>query len=108
MTITCANRDRHNGTTGTHDTVAAVRACHLDPNTFTCPDLHYVRDRFGQVYDEDGHPVIAECGALAWATENGHTCENGHTFVRPEARTAQDWAAERAAEMAEDFYANAG
>lgn len=107
MSITCGNRARHNGTTGTHATVAAVRACFLDPDTFTCPDLHYVRDRFGQVYDEDGRVVTAECGALAWATDTGHTCENGHTFTRPDARTADDWAAEREAEMIEDFYAYA-
>jgi hypothetical protein len=110
MSITCGNRARHNGTTGTHATTAAVRACFLDPGTFTCPDLYYVRDRFGQVYDEDGRVVTAECGALAWELSDGTgaTCENGHTHIRPEYQGDQEWLAERAAEMAEDFYAYAG
>lgn len=110
MSITCGNRERHAGTTGTHDSVAAVRACYLNPNTFTCPDLYYVRDRFGQVYGEDGRAVVRECGALAWELPDGTgaTCENGHTHIRPEFQGDEDWAAEREAEMHEDALAYAG
>lgn len=110
MSITCGNRAKHNGATGTHGSVAAVKACHLDPTTFTCPDLYYVRDRFGQVYDEDGRPVISECGALAWELPDGTgaTCENGHTHIRPECQGDDEWLAEREAELAEDLYAYAG
>jgi hypothetical protein len=78
MTITCANKARHNGQTGTHGSVDAVRRCHLDPGTFTCTWLYKVRDRYGVITDEDGQPVIRECGALGWEIPNGITCESGH------------------------------
>jgi hypothetical protein len=77
-TITCGNRARHAGQTGTHGTVAAVRACYLDPDTFTCGWQYEARDRYGVLRDEDGQVVILECQSLAWSIPNGITCESGH------------------------------
>lgn len=76
-TITCGNRARHAGQTGTHGTVAAVRACFLDPDTFTCGWQYEARDRY-VLRDEDGQVVILECQSLAWSIPNGITCESGH------------------------------
>jgi hypothetical protein len=78
MAITCGNKARHNGTTGTHDSVDAVRRCHLDPETFTCGWLYEARDRYGVLRDEDGQIVVRECQALAWSIPDGITCERGH------------------------------
>lgn len=71
--ITCGNKARHAGQTGTHGSVDAVRRCHLDPGTFTCDWLIDTRQ-----VTEDGEPVIRECGALGWEIPDGITCENGH------------------------------
>lgn len=82
MPITCGNRAKHNGTTGTH---ATVRACYLDPTTHACTWLT-------EVYTEDGLSA-AECGALAWELPGGRgwACEAGHEHITAQARHDEGW-----------------
>lgn len=93
MSITCGNRAKHNGTTGTHRTVAAVKACFLDATTFACDWQYEARDRYGVIRDEDGEIVIITCGALAWNLpgNRGWACENGHEHVTAQARRDERW-----------------
>lgn len=74
---------------GCPDTTPAVTMCpHEDcqyRDVWPCPWL-IARGR-----DEDGSPVITECGARARPTDTGWRCEAGHEHVEAEARSAQGW-----------------
>lgn len=82
--ITCANCQ------ATHQSVEGVRRCHAG-ETSTCSWLYEARDRWGTLRDEDGSPIIHECGALSWDTGRALVCENGHEHVWAEARQQERW-----------------
>lgn len=93
MAITCGNRAKHDGQTGTHTTVDLVRACYLDPNTFTCDWLVEVPAHWVEEIEDFVDAQIVECGALAWELPDnrGWTCENGHEHIRAEVRDREGW-----------------
>jgi hypothetical protein len=69
MGITCGN---HLGPVQVkHTTIAAVRACHL-AEVKACGWL------IADGRDEDGMMILVQCVGLAWATDQGWTCEFGH------------------------------
>jgi hypothetical protein len=82
MSITCGNRDRHQGQVGEHFTTEGVRACFLAPVTFTCG---WLVERTYTVGDDEsgyeGYTVTEECGALAWTTDQGWVCDAGHEHL---------------------------
>ncbi len=78
MAITCGNKARHDGGTGTHDTVDLVRRCYLDPETFTCGWQYLIPAHFDPRAEDFVDERVAECDGLAWTVPDGIVCENGH------------------------------
>jgi hypothetical protein len=82
MSITCGNRDRHQGQVGEHFTTEGVRACFLAPVTFTCG---WLVERTYTVGDDEsgyeGYTVTEECGALAWTTDQGSEAQQAEERV---------------------------
>lgn len=64
-----------------------------DHGLWRCEWLVELRGRYGVETNEDGEPIILECGAWAWelAGERGWTCEAGHEHVRCEVRDREMW-----------------
>lgn len=95
--ITCAK------CTKTHQSVAAVRACHQGAEIGTCGWLIEVRDRWGVCRDEDGRQIIRECDAECIFTETGWSCAAGHEYTDMETRHAQGWDYAESAEEAKSM-----
>lgn len=90
----------------THQSVAAVRACHEGAEIFPCSWLIEVRDRWGVCRDEDGRPIIRECGAETIGTETGWSCAYGHSYVDMETRHREGWDYAESREEAESMIRN--
>ncbi|HET9144081.1 hypothetical protein [Actinophytocola sp.] len=91
--ITCGNRARHNGTTGTHATVDNVRRCYLDPDAEICNWLIEIPAHWVEEIEDIVDAQIVECGALAWELPDGRgwTCEAGHEHIHAEVRDQEGW-----------------
>lgn len=92
-TITCGNKTRHDGSTGTHGSVEAVRRCHLDPTAELCNWLVEIPAHFVPEIEDFVEAQIVECGALAWELPDrrGWTCEAGHEHIDAEVRDREGW-----------------
>lgn len=75
----CGNCGNH------HHAVETVRRCH-NGETTPCDWLIDTR-----TYDEDGQPIIVECGAASWVDERAWQCERGHEHVHTEVRLREGW-----------------
>lgn len=42
-------------------------------------------------YNEDGEPIILDCGAAAWADDWGWHCEAGHEHASLETQDREGW-----------------
>ena len=90
-TITCANHPESDVEVK-HLTVEGVRQCHLNPESFTCTWLYERTDLIGdEEYGWEPYTRIVECGAVAWPTQRGWTCEAGHEHVTAEVRMTEGW-----------------
>ncbi len=92
--------------TNTHQSVAAVRACHEGAEIGACTWLIELRDRYGPIRDEDGQQIIRDCAAETIFTETGWSCADGHSYVDMETRHRQGWDYAEDAQEAESMMRN--
>lgn len=105
--ITCGNRKAHDGQVAQHATVEGVRHCFADAVTFNCPWLVERTHTWGdEEYGYESDTVTEECGALAWAIEDGWECELGHQHLTY--GSARQQAEERLEAMVEDMASRDG
>jgi hypothetical protein len=91
--------------TTTHQSVAAVRACHDGAEIGTCIWLverthAWFDDETG---DGDSWEAIEDCGAECIYTQTGWSCAVGHSYVDMETRHREGWDYVESREEAENM-----